>query len=397
MRILLVLPLLFALSLAALAEDWPQFLGASREGISPETKLNVNWETRAPAISWKVPMTDNGYAGPSVAAGKVFIIDHKGDQDIVRALDLATGEQVWQYSYADADKDNYGFSRATPTVNDGKVYTVSRLGQVYCLDAKLGTKIWSRNLLTEFNGKKPTWDYAMSALIDGDKVIVCPGGPNILAVLDKATGKTLLQGGGSDTPSYATPVVATLDGVKQYLVFAASGLLGVDAATGARLWSYPWKSSYDINAASPRVIGNTVFITSGYGHGCALLEVKGNTVSVRWESKLIQSHFSTPIIVDGYIYGTTDPGKLVCLDLQTGKLQWEHTGFEKGGLLGVDGTIIALAGNTGELIAAKLTPAGYTETGRIKPLGGQSWTAPILADGKLLIRNKTTLACLDMK
>jgi len=397
MRVLTALSLLIVLSLVAHAGDWPQFLGPTRNGVSPETKLNLNWTATGPKLLWKVPMTDNGYAGPAVAGGKVFIIDHQKSTDIVQAFDLAGGKPVWQFAYPDAEADNYGFSRSTPTVNDGKVYIIGRLGQVFCLDAAHGTKIWARNLLTEFHGNKPKWNYAMSALIDGDTVIVTPGGPNIVAALDKKTGKTLWQGGGSDTPGYATPTIATLNGVKQYLIFTATGLVSVDAGTGARRWMFPWKTDYDVNAATPQVAGNTVFITSGYKHGCALLTVKGNTVSAVWESKAIQSHFNTPIIVDGYIYGTSDPGKLVCLDLKTGHLIWEHPGFEKGGLVGVSGAIIALAGGNGELIAARLSPTGYTELGRQKPLSGQSWTAPIIANGKLLIRNKTTLACYELK
>ena len=392
----LILLLLVCLCAAAFAGDWPQFLGPTRNGVSPETRINLDWKAKPPKLLWKTPMSDKGFAGPSVAGGKVFIIDHQDDQDIVRALDLASGREIWRFSYTDASGDNYGFSRSTPTVNAGKVYTVSREGQVYCLDAARGARVWMRNLLTEFHGNKPSWDYAMSVLIDGNKAIVCPGGPHIAVALDKDTGKTLWEGGGSDNPSYATPVVATLNGVKQYLFFTISGLVSVDAATGKRRWLFPWKTGCDVNAATPIVSGASIFITSGYGHGCALVEVQNNTPHARWQNDAIQAHFSSPVIVNGYIYGSSDPGKLVCLDMKTGHVCWQHPGFEKGGLMSIAGSLLAFNGGNGVLVAVKIDPTKYHEIARWKPLGGQSWTAPIYADGKLIIRNKTTLACYAM-
>lgn len=379
------------------ATDWPQFLGPSRNGMSAERGLNLKWNAKAPAMRWKVAMGDNGFAGPAVAGGKLYIIDHKGTNDIVRALDATTGKARWSFTYKDADRDNYGFSRATPTVSGGKVYTISRLGLVSCLDANTGKKVWQRNLIADFRGQRPGWDYSMSVLIDGKKAIVCPGGPNAaVAALDKDTGKTLWQGGGSDAPSYATPVVATLNGKRQYVIFNVAGVMGVDAANGARIWQFPWRTGCDVNAASPLVIGNTVFITSGYNHGCALIEVNGRTAKAKWQNREIQSHFSSPIVAGGYIYCTSDPGKLVCLDLKTGAVRWQQRGFEKGGLMAATGMLLVMDGRNGDLALVRMSPAKYEEMGRIKPLGGQSWTAPIIANGRLYIRNTRTLACLDL-
>ncbi|MCX7886502.1 MAG: PQQ-binding-like beta-propeller repeat protein, partial [Verrucomicrobiae bacterium] len=218
---------------ALLAADWPNFLGPTRNSLSPETGLNKNWSTYPPRELWRVPMNDDGYAGPSVANGKVFIVDHRGDKDVVRALDLRTGKDVWTYSYNDRAKPNYGFARATPTVEGGKVYTVSRFGWVHCLDEKTGSLIWRKDVVAQFKGIIPRWEMAWSAVVDGDKLIVVPGGDGAaVAALDKNTGATVWKGGGSDKPGYATPVVATLHGVKQYVVFTAFHLIGVDAASG---------------------------------------------------------------------------------------------------------------------------------------------------------------------
>lgn len=379
------------------AGDWPNFLGPNRDSISTETGLNKNWNSQPPRELWRVPMSDDGYAGPSVANGKVFIINHEGDKDIVRAIDLKTGKDVWTHTYADSAKANYGFARATPTVDGGKVYTVSRFGIVNCLDEKTGKPVWTKDVVKEFKGEVPRWEMAWSPFIDGDKLVVQPGGSGAaVAALNKNTGATIWKGGGSDAPGYATPALATLAGKKQYLVFTGKHLIGVDAANGNLLWQVRWETKYDVNAATPLVVGpNKVFISSNYGHGCAMITVTGNNASIAWESKALQCHFNSPILFGNHIYGIS--GDLACLNPQTGKALWKQSGFEKGGLVIVDGVIIAVDGAKGDVVMAEAKPGAYRELGRIKPLGGQSWTAPIIADGKLIIRNKNALACFALK
>ena len=378
--------------------DWPKWRGPNGDGISPETGINKNWAEKPPKVLWKVSLGDEGYAGPSVADGKLFIIDHKGSDDIVRAIDINTGKDVWTFSYPDASKPNEGFALSTPVYDDGRLYTISQLGKVHCLDATTGDKVWMLDMAADLGGRRPPWDMAGSPFIDGDKLILTPGGANAaVAAVDKLTGKTIWKGGGGDKPGYATPVVANLDGKKQYVVFTAKHLIGVDSENGGLLWSFPWETGYDVNAATPIVVDDTIFITSGYKHGCALVKVAGGRAEAVWQNQEIQSQFSTPILVDGYVYGTSDPGRLVCLELKTGKVVWSQKGFQKGGLVGVDGTIIVVDGANGNVAMAELTPQGYQELGRFKPLGGQSWTAPIVAQGKLFVRNKGALVAIDLK
>ncbi len=389
-------PAIFLAANRSVAADWPNFLGPNRNSISPETGIGKNWNTQPPRELWRTPMSDDGYAGPSVANGKVFIINHDGDKDIVRALDLKTGKEIWAHTYPDSPKANYGFARATPTVDEGKVYTVSRFGIVHCLDENTGKPVWIKDVVKEFKGEIPRWEMAWSPLIDGDKLIVIPGGDGAaVAALNKHTGATLWKGGGSDKPGYATPVVATLNGVKQYIVFTAYHLIGVEAASGKLLWQLPWRTDWDVNAATPLVIEDKIFITSNYKHGCALVSVAGNKPVIVWENKELQCHFNSPILYNHHIYGISN--ELVCLDPQTGKALWKQPGFEKGGLIVVDGVLIAMDGAKGNIVMAEATPQAYRELGRIRPLGGQSWTAPIVADSKLIIRNKNTLACLDLR
>lgn len=378
--------------------DWPRFLGPAGNGISSEKGIRKNWSQQPPKALWKVDLSDQGYAGPAVANGKVFIIDHRGSQDVVRALDLKTGADVWTYAYEDTASANYGFARSTPAISGGKVYTVSRLGVVHCLDEKTGKPIWSRDVVKDFSAQRPDWDITGSPVLDGDRLLLSPGGRNAAIVaLHKDTGQTLLQGGGDVKTGYATPVVATIAGKKQYLAFTAKALVGVDASDGKTLWSVPWETSYDVNAATPIVLGDSVFITSGYGHGCALVDVTPNGASIRWQSRDLQSRFNTPVLVGNAVYGIGEPGNMVCLDPKTGKVHWRQPGFEFGGLMSVDGVILAMDGRTGACVMVQATPEAYRELGRFTPLGGQSWTAPIVAQGRLIVRNTKAIACFDLK
>jgi len=394
---LVMVALCLCLPLAALAADWPQWHGPDRNDISTETGINKDWNANPPQKLWQVEMHDDGYAGPSVADGKVFIVDHLGAEDIVRAISLQDGTDVWQYKYQDLSKANRGFTRSTPTWAGGRLYTVSFMGKVHCLDASTGQKIWMRDMPREFGGRTPTWGYAMSALVDGEKVIVCPGGNGAsVAALSAETGETLWKGGGSDGAGYATPVKATILGREQYVVFAGKALIGVDAASGQLLWRYPWETEYDVNAATPLVSGDAVFITSGYGHGCAMIQIDQSGPVLIYENKVIVAQFSSPVYYNSYIFGNSDPGLLVCLDPRTGQAAWKQQGFGKGGLVIVDGTIIAMDGNNGYVVMVEATSGRYHELGRIQPLTGESWTAPIIANGKLIVRNKQALCCLNL-
>ncbi len=400
MRCLLLLAIVIQLGIPLVAADWPQFRGAHGDGLSPEHGIMNEWLPQPPALLWQVELSDAGYAGPAVADGKVFILDHQGGQDVVRTFDLWTGKELWRYGYPESGDGSFGFARATPAIGEGKVYTLSKTGAVYCLSEANGARIWSRNLVQDCHGKLPVWGLAASPLLDGEKLILCPGGQDAAMVaLRKNTGEILWRGGGSDVPGYATPVAATFDGVPQYVAVTASRLIGVDAESGKLLWSFPWPTCFGVNAASPVIIGDAVFITSGYRQGCALVAIAGGVATARWQNADMQAQFSTPILYHGYLYGTSDHpwGSLVCLDSATGEAKWKWPGFEKGAGVGVDGKLILTAGDSGELVLINMTPVGYMERGRCKPLGGRSWTAPVVVDGKLLVRNQKTLACLNLR
>lgn len=399
-RLVTLLIALCLLTTVAVAADWPHFFGPASNGMAPDTGLNNNWTARPPAVLWKIPLGDNGFTGPSVADGKVFILDHQGNQDVVRALRLQDGQEVWRFAYDQQTADEFGNARCTPTYADGKLYTVSATGVLLCLNAANGEPVWNKNLIRDFGGKRPQWWYSFSPLVDGDRVVVQTGSPSgNVAVLNKDNGDTIWVGGNTDGCGYATPIVADILGVRQYVIAAAASVVGVDRDNGRVLWSVPWKNKCLVNASQPVVAGNFVFITSGYAIGCALYEITPQGPQQRWANREISAHFSSPVFYDGFLYSNSDSGggSLVCMSPQQGQVAWKQGGFEKGGLLIADGVIIAMDGRGGDVIMVKADAAGYQELGRIKPLGGQSWTAPILADGKLIVRNRQAMACLDLR
>ena len=386
------------LSGIASAADWPNFMGPTHNGIAPDTDLNKDWAAKPPKELWRVALTDNGYPGPSVADGKVFIIDHQGAEDIVRALKLETGEELWRYAYADLDTHNFGYAEATPTYFEGMVYTASRLGRINCLNAADGKLVWSRTMQQDFGGRTPGWLYAESVLVDDDKVVICTGAAdgNVVA-LNRTTGELIWKGGNGEMPGYATAIAATILDKKQYLVCTGSSVIGVNPDDGKVLWQAPWQNQAQVNASQPAVVANSIFITSGYGIGCGLFDITPDGAKERWRNHEISAHFSCPVLYNGRIYSNSDPGNLVCMMPGTGAVAWKQKGFEKGGLIAVDGVILALDGAAGDLVMVKADPKEYQELGRIKPLGGQSWTAPVLADGRLLVRNTQTMVCLDLR
>lgn len=392
--------LLFSASTASeqSGNDWNRFRGPNGDGISPETGIRKDWSSNPPRLLWRTTLTDNGYAGPAVSQGILYIVDHRGSDDIVRAFELRSGRELWRHSYPDATNDNYGYSRTTPLIAAGKVYVYSRLGRLLCLEAKTGRAVWQRDLVGEFHAPRPSWEMAASPILHQGRLLVCVGGTNAAVVaLDPKTGKTLWQGGGSDPAGYATPVVATLQGRQQVLVFSSKALIGVDFADGRTLWRQPWETPYEVNAATPVVVGNSVFITSGYNRGCALVDVTPQGPRIRWENKAVKAHFSSPILHNGVLYANSDPGELVCLGPADGKVLWRARGFEKGGLCAADGVLFAMDGASGDLVMVALDPRSYRELGRFRPLGGQSWTAPIISNGCLVVRNRSALAVFALK
>lgn len=379
--------------------DWPRFRGPTGDGHGAAARLRTDWSSRPPALLWKLAMGDDGYAGPSVSDGLLYIVDHAGDRDIVRAIRMSDGSGVWRFEYPEESRSVYGFARSTPTVDSGRVFVQSRSGVLHCLEARTGRMIWRRDMVAELGGRSPMWKYSASPLIDRGRLIVWPGGArSSIAALDPSTGRKLWTGGDGDVAGYGTPVAATIGGRRMLVMTVWNGFVGVRDTDGALVWRFPWPARDGCNCASPVVLpGGRVFITASYDTGSALLDVSGPEPTAVWRSTEMKAHFSTPILHDGFLYGASDPGSLVCLDPNTGASRWRAPGFEKGGAVIVGDLLIALCGSTGDAVMVRATPDRYEELGRFTPLGGQSWTAPIVAGGRLIVRNRQTLACFSLE
>jgi len=386
----MTLTALMATAAAALATDWPSWRGPNHDGISKETAWDPAAVT-ARKIVWEAKV-GAGYSAVAVAGGKVYTAGNfNKDTDRVSCLDEATGKEVWRHEFPEplAPKFYSGGCSATPVVDDGKVYFASKSGKVFCLNADTGKEIWRK----EFGSKVPTWGFASSALIQGKAAIFNAGRSGI--AYDKASG-AVIWSSPDDSCGYATPVPFEHKGKACLAMFAKDTITAVAADGGKPLWSFPWQTEHDVNAADPVVAGGQVFITSGYGRGCALIDFSGAEPKKLWENKNMRSHMSGPVLIGGHLYGFDDM-RLVCLDWKTGEQKWEEKSPKKGALMAAGDKLIVL-GETGRLAIAEATPAGYKEIAGAKVVDGQCRTMPIPANGRIYARNSDgDLVCVDVR
>jgi len=404
---LLLLALAGALAALALAAaqgekgDWPQYRGPQRAGISQETGLLKTWPETGPKALWRVPLGD-GYSGISLAENRAFTMYSKDGAEFAAAFDAATGKELWKTRIDTARKDDFGDGpRSTPTVDGESVYAVGASGMVFALKAATGEKIWSKDLKAEFGSPVPQWGVATSPLVEGDLLLLDAGGgkDKSLAALDKKTGATRWTAH-SDRSGYSSPLAVTIDGVRQVVTFGGSTLASVAAKDGKELWSLPWETSYDVNAAMPVFIPpDKIFVSSGYDKGGAVYRVKQEGEAFKteevWKSNVLKNHFNSSVHYGGFLYGFDD-ATLKCVDAGTGEEKWRQRGFKKGSLLIADGHLVILS-EEGLLLLADATPEAYRETARFQVLEGRTWTMPSLAAGKLYLRNQKEMVALNLE
>jgi outer membrane protein assembly factor BamB len=326
-----------------------------------------------------------------VTNGKLYTAGNfNKDTDGISCLDAATGKQLWRHEYPEplAPKFYSGGCSATPTVNDGKVYYASKSGKIFCLNADTGKVIWNK----EFGRKVPTWGFSSSALIYGKAAIFNAGSSGM--AYDKDTG-AVLWSSADDVCGYATPVPFKHNGKTCLALFAKDTLTAITPEDGKVLWSYPWQTEHDINAADPVISGTQVFITSGYGRGCSLIDFSGSEPKKVWENKNMRTHMSGPVLIGGYLYGFDD-NRLTCLDWKTGEAKWDEKSPKKGALMAVGDKLLIL-GESGRLAVAEATPTAYKEIAGAQVLKGRCWTMPILSNGRIYSRNSDGhLVCLNV-
>jgi outer membrane protein assembly factor BamB len=385
------------------AADWPQWQGPDRTGVSKETGLLKQWPASGPAVVWTASGLGNGYGSMAVVGDRVFLQGGRGPSSTVIALNREDGKEVWSKALGGTENNDQGPGpRGTPTVDGDRIYILTEAGDLHCLKTD-GTAVWHRNILNDFHGQQLRWLISESPLIDGDAVIVSPGGPDTgMVKLDKTTGKTLWTSKGfSDQAGYSSTIVANIGGVRTYMRLTSEAGVGVRASDGKLMWHYARAANNTANITTPVFFDNKVFYTSGYDTGGGLLaltpqngEVKANEIYFTREMK---NHHGGVVLVDGYLYGFND-SILTCLEFATGKQMWRDRSVGKGSVTYADGNLY-IQGENNVFGLAEASPSGYHEKGRFRIVekGLPSWAHPVISNGHLFVRNQDTLTVYDIK
>ena len=401
--------------------EWPQWRGGRRDGVAVVKDLLEDWPADGPPLVWEDKLSglkkDECFSSFAVKNNKAYNLLREGSDEIVVCWDAGSGKRLWQERYnselpSGKEFDVYsGGARSTPAVDEGRVYTVGATGILQCRDADNGTLHWQHNLLKQYDAPNLKWGTAFSPLVEGGLVFTNPGGPNgkSLVAFDKKTGKEVWTSQ-DDPAGYSSPIGITVEGERQIVFFTGKRIVGVAAADGALRWHYPWDTDNGVNAATPipyviKVENKErqhLFISSSYNMGCVLLAIvpkEGGGLEARrvFFSKRIRSQFGSPVRVGDFIYGF-NVDILVCLSLHTGEVKWSHRGFKMGSLMVVNDYLLVLS-ETGTLALVKATPESYPgEKASAEVLqGDRCWTMPVVADGKVYLRNKDKVRCLDLR
>jgi len=383
--------LCFTLPAITQAADWPNWRGPNRDGISTETDFDPASLGPDTKPLWQAEI-GIGFSSVTVSNGRAYVTGNVDrTRDVIYCFDAVSGKELWTHSYPEPLDPKYyeGGTSATPTVHDGKVYTISKLGKIFCLNTTTGAVIWQKAA----SPKPPTWGFAGSPVIQGDLVIFNVGSAGL--ALNKNDGSIVWESG-NGLSGYASAVPFVRDGRNCIALFGEKNLFGLETATGKELWRAEWETLHAVNAADPIIFGDYVFITSGYNRGCALLKLEaGNPVKV-YENKKMRSQLSGPVLIDGYLYGI-DENQLVCMDLMTGEPNWTERAIGKGSLMAAGKTLIVLSQN-GMLYFAQASPVGFTPISSAQVVKGKCWAMPIMADGRVYIRTaQGTLVCIDVR
>lgn len=392
--------LVFGAALVAAASDWPGYRGPNHNGISTESGWLGAWPGGQPATLWKKNV-GIGFASVAVSSGKVYTLGNRDKSDTVYCFNAESGGDLWKYSYAeDLDPKYYeGGPSATPTIVDGAVYTFSKSGRALCLDASTGAVRWNVAVAKDLDLINPDWGFAGSPFVQEGLVILNAGRHGL--ALDARDGKVVWTTG-KDAAGYASPTPFRDNDREVLAMFGAKTVAAVDPKNGAVIWEYPWKTSYDVNSADPIVSRDLMFLSSGYGTGGAALKLGGAKPTQLWFNKEVKSHFQTGVAVDGRIYAVDGQGgdrnsRLKCLDFATGKVLWTSPEAATGTVCAADHRIIWLTGD-GQLVIVEARADEYKERARAQVIGGKCWTAPVLANGRLYVRNaRGDVVCVDIK
>lgn len=403
--------------------DWPQWRGPERTGVSQETGLLKEWPEGGPKLLWKATGLGEGYSTPSVSAGRIYLLGTQGTDEYMICLNEKDGSRVWDVKVGQKT-GGYAAPKSTPTIDDGHAYAVSSDGNLVCVAIDKGTIRWQKNMRTEFGGKPGGWAYTESPLIDGDRVIATPGGDTAAVVtLNKNTGGVIWKapvrgitrkpapenprrkgrpGPDYSQAGYSSVVRAEIGGVKQYVQFLSGGVIGVRAADGKLLWHYEEPANTTANCSTPIVRDDLVFAASAYGNGGGQAKIvktdNGFKAEPQYFLNRFQNHHGGVILVKDHLYGTSNTS-LLCVDFKTGKIAWDDRSVGKGSLTYADGHLYVRS-EKGKMALVEANPKKYVEKGRFEQPDRserQAWPHPVVANGKLYLRDWDILLCYDVK
>ena len=376
---------------------WTDFRGPGRAGAYTQTPIVTTWPAEGLKPIWKQPI-GGGYASFVIAKRRVYTIEQRRDKEAVTAYDAATGKELWVHSYKALFSEGMGGDgpRATPTFDDGVIYSLGATGELYCLDAATGKVKWNKNILTEGGADNLQWGVSGAPLVVDNMLIVQPGGKDGSSVvaLNKKNGETIWKSL-PDRQAYTSPMVLTVAGQRQIVTVTAARAVGLNPADGKLLWEFPWVTEYDVNAAQPIQTGDdTLFLSAGYGHGAALLKIAKDADAFKadavWQNTKMKNKFSSSVLRDGYIYGF-DEAIFACIDAKTGDLKWKGGRYGTGQVILAGEHLIVLS-EAGELVLLKASPDAHSEVAKFQAIAGKTWNIPAIDNGILYIRNGAEMA-----
>lgn len=388
---------LAGLVLRAEAGEWPGFRGPERNGVSAEAGLNWQWGGDSVPVLWKASV-GKGFSSFAVAGGKAVTMGNADGADTVWCFDAALGSVLWTHRYpCELQPLSYeGGPGSTPLIADGRVYTFSKGGDLFCLDLQSGRVAWKKKIEPwpwRAGDWKNTWRYAGSPLAQGGRIVMSLGEAG--AAFDPKDGACVWQSAAGH-PGYSSPVPYAAGGRASLAFFSGRAVVGVEADTGRRLWEFPWRTEWDFNAADPVVSGGQLFVSSGNNAGCALYDVAASPPRELWRNKSLKTPMNAAVLWDGHLYGFND-AELVCVAWATGELRWAERGVRRGSLMVAEGRLLALS-ESGRFTVAPASPDGFKPVLQVQVLSGRCWTSPALARGLLYFRNaQGDAVCVDAR
>jgi outer membrane protein assembly factor BamB len=380
--------------------SWPQWRGPNRDGRSPDSGLLVRWSEKEPPVVWRVT-GGTGFSSLAIVDGHVYTMVQRDDFQWALCLDAHTGREIWRVKSGAMYREQQGGDgpRSTPTVDADRVYSLDAGGNLLCLNRTTGKIMWQQNILERFNAQNLIWGVSASPLIDGENLLLNVGGAGAgFVALNKYTGEVIWKAH-DDVAGYSSPIIITNGDVREVVFFAGRAVVGLAPQDGRLHWRHEWRTTDDMNVATPIWANPFLFVSSGRGTGAGLfrLDAKGDVLcaEVVWTSKVMQNHFNSCVPVGEHLYGF-DNAILKCIELKTGKELWSDRSVGKGSLVFADGHLF-IVGEHGDIAVAEATPQGYRELGRKRVLEYRAWTPPAIAYGRLYVRDQQTISCLDLR